>query len=179
MSQSGTYGNGGGGGSSGALILIQTQTASGATSLTFTSGISSTYNNYEIFFDNVATTNTPNFVVAQLSTDGGATYINTNYLNNNIGASVGLALFSTQSNSGDPGFTYGNTGLYNLTSGSNYVTAAAFSGAFYDTFVGNVIIPPATSSAYTVTSTTVNALQIVTDDGTAFSGTFSLYGIVM
>jgi hypothetical protein len=164
------------GGGSGNFVLLQTQTAVSATSLTFTSGITSTYNNYKVLFDNVVTT-TATFIVAQLSTDGGATYITTNYVNNNIGPTTGLALFSTQSDSGDAGFTYGNTDLYNLTSGSNFVTGSTVAGVFFDTLAVNAIIPPATASGYIVASTTVDAIQIAADDGSVFSGTFSLYGI--
>ena len=167
------------GGGSGSFVLIQTQTATSQTSLTFTTGITNTYNKYKILFDNVVTATTTNLVLAQISTNGGSSYISTNYFTAGNTSVAGLVVVSMESNGGDAGFTYGDTDLYNLTSGSNYVTASTVASVFYDTTSPGATTPPLAVSAYTVVSTTVNALQIVTDDSTAFSGTFSLYGITM
>ena len=59
---------------SGALVLLSTQTASSSASLSFTSGIDSTYDSYVFKFINVhPSTNGANFTF-NMSTDGGSNY---------------------------------------------------------------------------------------------------------
>ena len=60
--------------SGGALNLISTQTASGSSSLSFTSGIDSTYKEYIFKFINLhAATNSAHFTF-NMSVDGGSNY---------------------------------------------------------------------------------------------------------
>jgi hypothetical protein len=62
---------------SGALVLLSTQTASSSASLSFTSGIDSTYDSYVFKFYNIhPQTDTSEFDF-QASTDGGSTYATT------------------------------------------------------------------------------------------------------
>jgi len=59
---------------SGALVLLSTQTASSSASLSFTSGIDSTYDSYVFKFINIhPSTNGANFTF-NMSTDGGSNY---------------------------------------------------------------------------------------------------------
>ena len=64
----------------GKLVLIQSQVASGASSVTFSSGITSTYNNYVVLGSNLTVGATPNILGVQVSTDGGSTYKTTGYV---------------------------------------------------------------------------------------------------
>ena len=72
-------------------------------------------------------------------------------------------------------FISGNLYLYNVTSGTNYISGDA-SPTIYDTSVPQVS-GGESFTGYTVVNTVVNALRIVMDDGTLLSGTVSLYGI--
>lgn len=155
------------GGGSGALVLIQTQTAASSTALTFTTGITSTYNHYYLLYDNVTTA--AGNIVAQLSTNGGATYITTGYGGN---STLGLTLaFPTATQ-----IAYGEVNLLNMTSGVNYVVND-YTFNFVDT-VGPSVSNNNANSAYLTPTIVVNAFQIVNDTAIVFSGKFSLYGIV-
>ena len=61
-------------GLSGALNLISTQTASGSASLSFTSGLDSTYDVYIFKFSNINGTSDSAEFTFQVSTDGGSSY---------------------------------------------------------------------------------------------------------
>jgi hypothetical protein len=58
----------------GNMVLLSTQTASGDASISFTTGIDSTYKEYMFIFNNIhpATDGTP--LLFNLSTDGGSSY---------------------------------------------------------------------------------------------------------
>jgi hypothetical protein len=158
------------GGGSGALVLIQTQTASSQTALTFTTGITGTYNNYQLITDSLVPATTPSSFNLQISIDGGATYISTNYAGGLNGMTlIGLAV-------GDSTFNYATSNLYNFTVGAGYVCAITTSITI-DLTVPDVGGGTGNADAYLTPATVVNAFQLVTSDSTAFSGTFSLYGI--
>lgn len=159
------------GGGGGDYVLIQTQTATSQASLNFTTGITSTYNNYQLIIDNLVPATTATAFCVSLSTDGGATYITTNYNQGNTGLTA-LSL-----NFNDSTFNYGTISLYNLTSGNGYVTVTG-SGVIVDLTVPEVVNTGG-NDAYLTASTVVNALQLVNSDGSTFSGTFSLYGITI
>ncbi len=165
-----------GGGGGGALALIQTQTVSGVTNIDFSTGITSTYNNYRLQFTNVtipaASVSTTNLLI-QISTDGGSTYITTNY----VSANSGFAASTPWTTSATDAIGSGWVELFNLTSGSDYIT--------FSPYPNNIQISPSgpgvsnmngALDAYDVISTTANALRITTSDGSLISGTFSLYG---
>src|SRR5882757_3151138 len=84
MSQAGSLSSGSGPSSPGALVLVQTQSATLVTSLPFTTGITPSFNNYLLVSNNITD---PTFAGAnfglQISSDGGATYINTGYSSGN------------------------------------------------------------------------------------------------
>jgi len=168
-------------GSSGALILIQTLTASASASLTFTSGITSTYNTYILVIDNMITSTTA-FIYVRLSSDGGSTYKATSYLSGYNSFNYNSA--TNTNNNGTAGFIVGNssdntyfnsstTFLNNMTSGTNQVTSFGDGSSCNSTtarrgyFLGN----------YTASALTVNAIQVIGSAGTLTSGTASLYGL--
>ena len=169
------------------LVLIQSQTASSSSSLTFTSGITSTYNDYWICISSIITSATGANLEMQISTNGGSSYISSSYTtgevstNNTVGGAwnndvnatsymIAIHNVSTSSVYASTSFT-----LYNATSGSGYVQTqgtgcsydAGLSGMYFIYQMGN----------YNTSSTTVNALKFLTSSGT-FSGTISLFGIL-
>jgi hypothetical protein len=153
----------------GSLILISTQTVSGVAAVTFTSGISSTYNNYLLLCTNVTNASSTPTMWIQISTNGGSSYIATGYLTNTNIATNGIAIGDVNSTAF---FRSINTNIYNLTSGSGYVSTNSIS-------VGGSSGAGTTQSYYSYYATasqTVNAIQLVLSSGTNFSGTFSLYG---
>lgn len=160
------------GGSSGALTLIQTQTASADVSLVFTTGITGSFNNYLILVSD--TTNpdgTAVLLFAQISTDGGATYDSTNYTGV-VGVQNGfsIALFNASANA----HSASQTTIFNMTSGDGYMNTVS-DHSLYDTGTGSSAGETVWDS-YTIVATVVNALRIITDDGSTFSGEVSLYG---
>jgi len=62
---------------SGALILLSTQTASSSASVSFTSGIDSTYDSYVFKFINIHPATDKQYFTFQGSTNGGSTYATT------------------------------------------------------------------------------------------------------
>lgn len=160
----------GGGGGGGGLQLIQTQNAAAVTDLPFTVGITGTYNNYLVIYDNInfpASTGTQTLLV-QLSTDGGATYINAGYY-----AGIGLYVSGISTLATATAIASGLCPLHNLTSGSGYILSSGEVTSF---------IPPSTvgtgdnGSAYLTPNIVVNALNFTVDSTNPFSGTISLYG---
>jgi hypothetical protein len=67
------------------LVLLNTLTASGSTSLVDTTSISSAYNNYKIVFNNIACSVSTTRFGIQVSTNGGVSYIGTSYINTVFG----------------------------------------------------------------------------------------------
>lgn len=157
------------------LTLIQTQNISSVTEVDFTTGITPTYNNYFIIGSNMdmPAAMTGDVLQIQLSTDGGMTYDTTNYTSG----------FSTFSNGMDFGYTTDATTivmcryyLSNLTSGSGYIVGGAvqttletsgFTANFNNFYDG-----------YNLPNTVINAFRIITFNGSAFSGTISVYGYI-
>jgi hypothetical protein len=169
---------------SGALVLIQTQTVSGVTAVNFTTGITSSYNNYFIAVTNFnsSTAVGTTWLTMSLSTDGGSTYITTGYFNGLLGLTVAPfgALDIT-------GFYYFNANIMNLTSGSGYIISPSISsnsGWFYDPTGPSLTAMTNDADAYGTVSTVANAFQLQLQDNViptsyTFSGTISLYGYTM
>lgn len=151
-----------------ALVLIETQTVSLATSVTFTTGITPTYNNYLLYVSNLgfSAANNQNLVM-QVSTDGGATFIDSGYQGN---GGIALNIFEVVF---DPSINgTGQVLLNNFTSNSG--SLLAFSN-IVTSYVGGFYVNSVTDGN-NAASYLVNAFKIFTSDGSTFSGTFSLYG---
>lgn len=168
-------------GGSSPWVLIQSQSASSSSSITFTSGITSTYNTYIMVATDVIMSTTADILV-RLSSNGGSSYLNSGYLsgansfnynsttitNTNItsGLILGVAVDSSHVVSS---VTY----LYNLTSGSNFPAIS-----------GDGISCDASASVRYITvgvydaNLTVNAFQVIGSSGTITSGTFTLYALL-
>ncbi len=147
--------------STSALHLIQTQTASAVSSLVFSTGITTTYNNYLFLCRNLLTTSsgTP-FFGLQLSSNGGSTYITSGY--SGVFSSM---YFATPLTTGTNG-AYAQ--IFNFTSG---VGSLLIMGQSF-----NSSNTTSSLSTYYATPTVVNAFKVVDSAGGNITGVFSLYG---
>lgn len=168
---------------SGNMVLIASKSASASSSITFTSGITSAYNNYFLQISNYlpATANTE--LLLRVSTDGGSSYIATGYnggldsfiwnsaVLTNATNTTGILLIHDTVNSGYPSNT--QLWLNNLTSNTGYPMftgqGIAIQGGNFSTGV--------ICGLYNVTPTTVNAIQLIASSGNITQGKFSLYGL--
>lgn len=171
--------------SGGNLVLIQSQSPSGAATVSFTSGITATYNNYILLGTNISSSSgSTTIITLQISTNGGSSYISSGYYSGNAQVPYNSTTASgTASNTTGNMLTYpGPTTtifnsfvvyLFDLTAGSGYPmlsakgTASTTSTANYSMSMG----------AYNTASTTVNAFQLALDVGNV-TGTFTLLGIL-
>jgi hypothetical protein len=167
------------------LVLIQSQTASSSSSLTFTSGITSTYNDYWVLMSSI-NLSASNPLQIQISTNGGSSYITSGYFTgiNSIASTAASGTWSNAINAtsylvavysnGSSYYLYTNLYLYNMTAGSGFVCSQG-SGSAGDMSTVNKFTFP--QGVYGTASTTVNALKFVPSSGT-FSGTITLFGIL-
>jgi len=166
----------------GNLVLIQTQTASGASTVSFTSGITSTYNNYWLVTDNLTCSTNVQNISLQISTNGGSSYISSGYLSGLIAVSYNSATWGTNFTSTSAFVIHRNGNassqnssnhyLYNFTSGSNFLGVSGESQ-----YMTASICSTRTCMASYDSTATVNAIQIAPASGT-ISGTITLYGIL-
>ena len=174
-------------GGSGNFVLIQSQTVSGVTTVNFTTGINSTYNNYFLLVSGISYqfNNSVTSTIA-ISTNGGSSYILTGYRSvfGNVASNSTTWTTSNGSNqylsefgllSSTSSIISGGIYLYNLTSGSGYIASSA-KGVCADTTAANTNYFIC-AGQYETASTTANALQVASVNGFA-SGTFSLFGIL-
>lgn len=160
---------------------ITTSTVSGSSGITITSGITSTYNNYALMYNNVTVAGALNLLV-QISTDGGSSYISTSYQSGLNAAAYNSTTWANNSfTTGLIVDAFGATTvnangilyLFNMTRGSGYVASYSTQTKFNSSTTPFIQI---NGGAYTVASQTVNAIQITPSTST-FSGTFTLYGL--
>jgi hypothetical protein len=171
------------GASVGQMVLIQSKTHTGTGAITFTTGITSTYNNYWLRFTDCIY-GTPNQVLIRLSSNGGISYTTSNYFagfdgypynattasNNNTTVGMGLC---RPANATDT--ISGAVWIYNLTSGVGYTRSAGQCTVFATTPLTTM---QRTCGANTAINTVWNAIQLINSSGGTTSGTFSLYGVV-
>lgn len=168
--------------SGGNLVLIQSQTASNSASISFTTGITSTYNTYLFVYTAVPATNNA-IMQIQVSTDGGSTYKNTGYQ-----AGINVAPYNSAA--------WGNgnsTTLVQISGGQNNTAGHNTSGFMYLTnlassnfanFNGEFVYYNGTPlTAFGVATgnaafASVNALQVTESTGNISSGTFTLFGVL-
>jgi hypothetical protein len=166
------------------LSLIETQTVSAVTTVNFTSGIFDPLNNYMISYSNVTYSNEVDskYIRLRISTDGGMSYIATNYLDlgQNTDGIQCMAFFESNPGPATTVFNAGNIWLYNLTSGSGMFSLNTYGHGYNsDTYsLGPTVSSDQSYGIYTVSGTVINALEIGFSDGVStISGTFSLYSI--
>jgi len=181
-------------GLSGNMIFISSQTASGSASISFTSGIDSTYDEYVFYFVNLhpATDNVP--FTFQASTDGGSNYnvtmtttaFRAYHNENDGGAAVSYQTTSDQAQ----GTGYQQIAFYGVdndvdSSASGVLhlfnpSSTTYVKHYYSTtqFVGETNYSGnAFSAGYFNTTSALNAVSFKFSSGNTDAGTIYLYGI--
>lgn len=169
---------------SGNRVLIQSQTASASSSITFSTGITG-YDRYELDIYGVTISSGDAQMYMQLSTDGGSSWITT----------------STYYTGGFSGNAAGGAGAYSSNGSSSFLMEAAEADSTTNPYAATVIFYNMGSSslykqitattisnqnnsrltcfAGTLTTTTAtNAIKFFLANGTMTTGTFKLYGIL-
>jgi len=161
----------------GNTVLIQSQTVSGVSEITFTSGIGSTYNDYFLVIDGLSTSVNADSIDLTVSTNGGSSYLTTGYAGQYFAAfggssganpiTTGIRLFYVPDQNT---LGYGTLRIYSLFNGSNPNftghTTGVNAGICLTTLIGGF-----------TGNTVVNALRIKATTGN-LTGTVKLFGIV-
>jgi hypothetical protein len=169
--------------SAGAMTLISTQTASNSASVSWT-GLSG-YNNYVLIFNGAKNATNNQFLLLQVGTGSGPTYITSysdfTYLRifsggtyNPLGGSgqTGVVLADEADNSS--GIPY-PSGTFNL---NNFTNSLPFSATGNSTYYRDAkIINQIGSGGLSASGNIYTAIRILFASGNITSGTFSLYGI--
>jgi hypothetical protein len=180
--------------STGGMKLISTQTASNSASISFTTGIDSTYKEYQFWFINIHPATDDVQFEFNMSTDAGSNYNvtkTTTYFesyHNEADTATGLGyqtakdlaqstsfqrLFHSTGNGNDENGS-GTLTLFNPAS-TTYVKHFIMSGmhnASYDYALNDTI------AGYGNTTSAVNAVQFKMSSGNIDAGTILMYGIV-
>lgn len=177
------------------IQLLDTKTASASASLSFTTGINSTYSKYIFEFVDILNATDGKGFQAQISVDGGATYINTGYLGSYWASTStdGLASFAATTTlinlcgnygadanwGADNASTRGLSGRLTLYNPSNTVQnkRIGFEEIIYTT---NLNYCGRGSGGLKNTSTTsaINAIKFFFDSGNITSGSIKMYGVI-
>ena len=163
------------------LVYLGTQTASAAASVSFTTGISSNFVNYLVKIRDITTSIPNNGILLTFSTNGGSSYLATNYKANI--AMNGTALDNDSSTTSifvdvDETGTSTNQGnadvvMYNL-SNSQVKTVYTFGGAFQNF---SSIVATRNGVGVQTGTTAVNAIKFAGNGGANMTAKFYLYGI--
>jgi hypothetical protein len=182
--------------SGGGLNLISTQTASGSSSLSFTSGIDSTYKEYVFKFINIHPSANSDFAF-NMSIDGGSNYNTTktttffNAYHYEDGSAANLAYLTADDLAQGTGYqvlmAFGDLGINADDSLSGYLhlfdpSSTTFAKHFISTTVGsnNEAAPYVNNdfiAGYANTTSAVNAVDFKMISGNIDSGVIKLYGV--
>ena len=178
----------------GALVKISSVTASSSASVSFTSGIDSTYKEYIFFFNNLHPASNSNLQF-QTSTNGGSSY--------GVTATTSFFYASHQENDGEAIVTYNANRDHTQTTDFLYLTGDNMEGTAADASVSgflHLFEPSSTtfvkhyisntdhvadgpyqqnnySAGYFNTTTAINAIQFKLTTGNIDSGTVTMYGV--
>jgi hypothetical protein len=184
--QMGAASSGGGG----SFVLVEQHTATNSASLNFTTGISSTYDDYQIELLNVVPVSNAVNLIMRMSTDGGATYDSgSNYFWDALSWRAG----SGTVNAGGTDTSIGLTAANSLSISNATTMGASFSLNFFQPLSttlykqvrgkgmmlfqdGSTRVMLEVGGQYTST-TAVNAFQFLMSSGNISSGTIRLYGL--
>jgi hypothetical protein len=177
------------------LILISTQTASNSASLSFTSGLDSTYDMYEFKFINIRPANDNNRLMFNLSTDSGSNYNVTKTTtffrtyHNESGTEAGIDYITSddlaQSTSDQPLTHNGTIGNDADQSGSGYMQLFNPSSTTYvKHFIANTSAVHASDyeinsyvAGYGNTTSAINAIIFRMASGNIADGIIKMYGV--
>ena len=177
----------------GNMVLLSTQTASNSASISFTTGINSTYKEYQFWFIDVHPRTDIQHFSFNLSTDSGSNYNVTKtssffqaYQNesggtadlayagtNDLAQSTGFQRFTENQGSGADESCCGSMSLFNPSS-TTYVKHFIANVAHYN---GNDFSNNCFLAGYGNTTSAINAIQFKFESGN-MDGTILMYGIV-
>jgi hypothetical protein len=179
----------------GSMVLISSQTASNSASISFTTGINSTYKEYQFYFVNIAPRDADKFFQFQTSTDGGSNYgvtaTTTNFRSYHFesdgGAGLGYeTVYDLAQSTAEIYLTQdvGNTADYNLggflqiynPASTTYVKhfLTQVSTDYVNATPGNLYV---FNAGYFNTTSAINAVRFKMSAGN-IDGTILMYGIV-
>ena len=182
-----------GSGFGGSLVFLSKQTASASSSISFTSGIDSTYKEYVIYFNNMHPSN--DLVDFRVNfRDGGASFDATKtttafgalHLEDGSTANLSYSTAYDLAQSTSPQFLSPEVGNDNDQSGSGYLHIFEPSSTTYvKHFIANANSARASSvrsrnqyvSGYFNTTSAIDAIQFKMDSGNIDAGDICLYGI--
>jgi hypothetical protein len=182
----------------GSMVLLSTQTASGDASISFTSGITSTYKEYMFIFNNIhpASDHTDGRLTFNLSTDGGSTYNVTKTStffeasHNESGSAIGFAYedgFDLAQNTGYQSLSrsisndndHNLAGFLHLFDPSNTTFVKHFISTINTNFAGDPDYSAETFMAgYANTTSAINAIDFKCTSGNIDAGTIQMFGIL-
>jgi hypothetical protein len=177
----------------GNMVLLSTQTASNSASISFTTGIDSTYKEYQFWFINMNPASSGQNVQFNMSTDGGSNYNVTKTstafwaYHNEAGTDTILAYEGNRDLAQSTGFQSLSAGLSNDADSNCSGTLTIFNPAS-TTYVKHFIATSNTtdSGTYSIntfvagygnTTSAVNAIRFQMTTGNIDDGTILMYGI--
>ena len=167
---------------SGGLVYIQQLTASSSASLSFTTGISSTYTNYLFVISNIISASSSVTFGMQFSTNGGSSYLSSNYISGNFTLAYTATTLSNSNSTSNIILTGGVTSTDTGLSGTLWcygITTASQPNCTYDMTWKNSSSSSARlfGGGNNTTTAGVNAFQFAFSSGNIASGTITLYGL--
>jgi hypothetical protein len=168
------------------LVLLEQHTASTSASLSFTTFISSTYDEYQFEFINLIPATTNAILQMKMSTDGGSTYAaGTSYKYIGFYTGIGDSLTSIASSGAAAIDLARSTSTQaNYSSHGSLKLFNPASASLYKNVMSQVVNVVSTGSLYIWTShgayistTAVDAVQFIFSNGNIASGTIRAYGI--
>jgi hypothetical protein len=180
--------------SGGTLVLLSTQTASASATISFTTGLNSTYDEYIFKFINIHPATDGAEFMFNMSTDGGSNYNVTktstafSATHNEAGTDAGLAYNPSFDLAQGTGFQYLAYKVGNLADNNSSGDLTIFNPSS-TTYVKHFIAKASTTDSdanymwnsfwagYGNTTSAVNAIQFKFDTGNIDDGIIKLYGV--
>ena len=146
----------------GNMVLISSQTASNSASISFTTGIDSTYKEYQFYFINIHSVNNEVNFQFQGSTNGGSTY----------GVTATSSTFRTYHDEADADTSLAYDGSMDLAQSTSFAQIGRFQGNVSDeSGSGTLTLYNPSSTTYVKHWTTVYAEYFASDyTNTSFTG---------
>ena len=178
----------------GSMVLLSTQTASASATISFTTGIDSTYKEYMFIYNNIHPATDANQLKFQASTNGGSSYgVNITSTafqayHNEAGSSSGLAYYAVNDLAQSTSFQdlCGNVGSDNdeIVSGILHLfnpSSTTYVKHWINTsqsYSADVLSANGFQSGYVNTTSAVNAVQFKMASGNIDDGTIQMFGIL-
>jgi hypothetical protein len=164
----------------GNLVLLQSQTASSSASLTFSTGVSSTYNTYFFLFSAVVPATNTAILGMTLTGSGGSYAAGTNYFAynsatvNNINSASNILIGGALSNTASIGVS-GSAYGYGMTSGTSEPSVCG-QVVFNSSALGTTAFGLSTGLSSSVSTITAFVFQM--SSGNISTGTITVFGVL-